>query len=237
MPYRRLPNTDKARLKALKQAHEKMKQLPIEKLPVDITTYKEVQHMLPVFEIAITEYNTALSKQKKLREIYQKEQKLLKMYVSHFLQVMIMAVERKDLPPQTLTLFNIKKKILPKFQTDKNLEYWTEHIISVENERKIQGLKPVENPNIISVNIQWERFKSVKENYLNAKRFTANKRQVISKLRPKVDNLIRKMWNQIEKYFASYPSIIKREKTKEYGIVYIFRKNEEKITLQDILNF
>lgn len=55
MPYRRLPNTDTARLKALKAAYIKAKELPPFKLAFSQSTFQKIQTFLPVFEKSVSE--------------------------------------------------------------------------------------------------------------------------------------------------------------------------------------
>jgi hypothetical protein len=48
MPYRRLPNTDTARIKAMKTALEKGKELPPNKLAFSSKTIVRLQKFLPI---------------------------------------------------------------------------------------------------------------------------------------------------------------------------------------------
>lgn len=50
----------------------------------------------------------------------------------------------------------------------------------------------------------------------------------LSKLRCDVDNLISKIWDEVENTYRELPDELRREKAKEYGLIYIFRKNELK---------
>jgi len=48
----------------------------------------------------------------------------------------------------------------------------------------------------------------------------------LSELRPQADNLIASTWNEVENSFKDLPDQMKRERAEDYGLVYIFRKNE-----------
>jgi len=50
MPYRRLPNTDAARIKAMKMAYSKAKELPPFKLAFSQSLFQRLQSFMPVFE-------------------------------------------------------------------------------------------------------------------------------------------------------------------------------------------
>jgi hypothetical protein len=41
-----------------------------------------------------------------------------------------------------------------------------------------------------------------------------------------VDGVIQQVWNEVEDAFNDLPEEMKREKATEYGLVYVFRKNE-----------
>jgi hypothetical protein len=44
--------------------------------------------------------------------------------------------------------------------------------------------------------------------------------------RSKVDEIIQQVWNEVEQTFNDLPEEMKREKASDYGLVYVFRKNE-----------
>ncbi len=44
--------------------------------------------------------------------------------------------------------------------------------------------------------------------------------------RAQVDNVIQQIWNEVEETFNELPEEMRREKASEYGLVYVFRKNE-----------
>ena len=49
----------------------------------------------------------------------------------------------------------------------------------------------------------------------------------ISELRGKADSIILNLWNEIEDHFSNNPPSVKREKSAEYGVSYVFRKHEK----------
>ena len=63
MPYRRLPNTDSARLKSLKSAYAKGKDLPPFKLAFSANSFRKIQAVLPQYENTISEHKNSLNLQ------------------------------------------------------------------------------------------------------------------------------------------------------------------------------
>ena len=99
MPYRRLPNTDSARIKAMKVAHEKGNELPPFKLAFSQSMFQKIKSTLSGFENSIIEHRNSLNLHADKNKEYQKRQKKAKLYISHFIQVIDMAIARGDLPP------------------------------------------------------------------------------------------------------------------------------------------
>ena len=88
MPYRRLPNTDAARLRAMKIAKEKYDRLGASAVPFTARTANIVRGLIPTFERAISDYKMAVNAQSEKNIKYQQQVKMARMYVSHFIQVL-----------------------------------------------------------------------------------------------------------------------------------------------------
>ena len=56
MPYRRLPNTDAARIRALKAALKKGQYLEIDTIAYPFALKQKIEFFLPKFEVASPEY-------------------------------------------------------------------------------------------------------------------------------------------------------------------------------------
>ncbi len=99
MPYRRLPNTDLARLRALRIAYEKGKELPPFNLAFSQATFQKVLSNIHSFEKIVQESRQAFNIQVEKSREYGKLLKKAKLYISHFIQVVNMAMARGDLSP------------------------------------------------------------------------------------------------------------------------------------------
>ena len=126
MPYRRLPNTDNARLKALQTALSKGKEIPPFKLAFTQKSFQKTQAFLTRFEKAILLHKQAQSRQIKNNKEYQKVLKKAKLFISHFIQVMNMAITRSELPASTRISFGFNEddKALPMLVSEKDIIYW-----------------------------------------------------------------------------------------------------------------
>ena len=230
MPYRRLPNTDAARYKALSLAYEKGRELPPFKLAYSQSTLHHIQSFLPTFEKAMYETKQAYSNQVKKNKDYIKVQKKAKMYISHFIQVVNMAIQRGDLPDTERSYFGIHEDAhkLPVLNSEADLIKWGEKLIHGENLRKAKALSPITNPTIAVVRVRYEQFldaykyqKTLQKNYHRAQEHLAS-------IRMNADNIILSIWNEVEKTYSKLSDDERRLHAQQYGLSYVFRKSELK---------
>ncbi len=236
MPYRRLPNTDSSRLKALRNAYSKGKELPPFKLAFTQSTFQKVQSFLPLFEHSMTLQKHAYSTQIQKNKDYLNALKRAKLYISHFIQVMNLAVSREELPVITRTFYGLKEndKKVPILNTEIEVIDWGNKIIEGEAARVREGKSPITNPTIALVRVKYEQFLEAYNHQKTLQKNTAREQKKLSELRENADEIILNVWNEVEETYKDLPEEIKREKAKEYGLVYVYRKNEiEKINFFD----
>lgn len=230
MPYRRLPNTDAARKKALRTAYDQGREIPPFKLAFSQSTFQRVQSFLPSFEKAMYESRQAYSIQVSKNKDYVRVLKKAKMYISHFIQVVNMAIMRGDLPESERGIFGINTDMhkLPTLNSEADIIKWGEKLIHGEDIRKMKGLSPITNPTIAVVRVRYEQFldgykfqKTLQKNYSRAQ-------EHLSGMRKEADDIILNVWNEVEKTFSHLSDNEKREQAEEYGLCYVFRKNELK---------
>ncbi len=234
MPYRRLPNTDTKRLKAIRTIISASEDLPTFKLPFSFKSLQQVKTILPNFEREIILQKEALKHQVSRQKEYAQSIKKARLYLSHFIQVMNMAIMRGDLPSNTLKFYGLKTNRLPSLSSENNLIKVGKTIIEGERERTLNGGNPITNPTIALVNVRFEKFlelnqhqKVIKENYIRAN-------NNVAKLRPEVDKLIQTIWNEIEGFFGNLPDDGKRQMSSTFGVEYVFRRGEINTELKEI---
>jgi hypothetical protein len=228
MPYRRLPNTDSARLKSLKSAHERGKDLPPFKLAFSPTSYRKIQSVLPGFESAIYEHRNALNIQSEKNKEYQKRLKKARLYISHFIQVVNMAITRGDLVPETRAFFGLdeEEKKVPSLNSEEEVITWGKQLIDGEQKRRTMGMIPVTNPTIAVLKVHYDKFMEYHNYQKSLKNRSQRAQDLLNAKRTQVDGVIQQIWNEVENTFNDLPEEMRREKASEYGLVYVFRKNE-----------
>lgn len=228
MPYRRLPNTDNSRLKALSIAYNKGKDLPPFKLAYSQSTLSRVQSLLSAYEHALSENRNAYNLQLEKNKDYHRHTKKARLYVSHFIQVINLAIIRGDLPASTRSYFGLEEdeRKLPSLQTDEELFEWGNRLIAGEKERRNANLTPVTNPTIAVVKVFFDRFQEVYNVQNSLRKRCQRAMSDLNEKRHAVDAVIQQLWNEVEDKFKDLPEDLRREKASEYGLVYVFRKNE-----------
>ena len=228
MPYRRLPNTDNARHKALLKANQKGQETPPFKLAFSQSTYQKIVSFLPSYEKTMLHQKTALTRQIERNKEYHALMKKAKLYISHFIQVINMAIQRGELSQSILAHYRLNNyfKKLPPLNSEDEVIKWGGNIIEGETERIRNGMSPITNPTIAVVKVRYEKFMEAYKNQKNLQ--TTNNRALkeLADLRPVADSIILQIWNEVEESFKDLPDDLRREKAAEYGLVYIFRKNE-----------
>ena len=246
MPYRRLPNTDAARIRALKAALRKGQQEGIDTIAYPYALKQKVEFFLPKFEVAIANSKLAKEKQFDNSPKFSEYTKKARLYISHFIQVLNFCIARGELKPSARTFYGLEENSskVPSLLTEQDLLQWGEKIISGEQNRLSNGGgNPIYCPSIALVKVNYENFK---ENYTRQKQFQNNSAREsgnVAQYRNEADHLVLDIWNEVEHYFERVKDEEeKRYMCEEYGLVYVFRRGEkdkirrrkeaEKITLK-----
>lgn len=148
------------------------------------------------------------------------------MYISHFIQVVNFAIQRGELPIRTLEYFDLQNKKLPSLQSETELLECGQKLIEGEKSRRMEGLNAVTNPTIAVVKVHFEKFVEAYTFQENLKKRHHRAHSSLSDKRTIADTIIQHLWNEIENTFKDLPEDMKRDKAAEYGVVYVFRKNE-----------
>lgn len=228
MPYRRLPNTDNARIKAMKRAHERGTDLPPFKLAFSQGMFQKIKSELPSFENTILTYREAIGLHAEKNKDYQVRLKKARLYISHFIQVVDMAISRGELNSNIREYYGLSsdEKKLPSLTNDEDIINWGKKLIDGERERKIKGMAPITNPTIAVVQVHFEKFIEAYNQQKSLKKRANNVHAELEEMRQNVDSTIQQTWNEVEETFKDLPENIRREKSSDYGVVYVYRKNE-----------
>lgn len=230
MPYRRLPNTDQARIRALSIAVEKGNSSNIYDTVVSLRTLMEARNFLKRFEAAHSYYKQCFDNQAGSSRKHQASVKMARLYVSHFIQVLNMAVLRSEIKKANKELYGLADDnfTLPDLTSESAIAEWGKKIIDGEQYRISHGGIPIYNPTIAKVKVHYDIFLEGYERQRELQSITNRSLEDLASMRDLADSIILDIWNQIEKKFENMqPNEARLDKCREYGVVYYYRKNEK----------
>lgn len=242
MPYRRLPNTDQSRIEALANA---IKMAGFCENGKPVLSYEEVSKMEQWYrkmKKAQEQYKFYYDKMTSDKE-YRNDMRMAQMYLSHYMQVFNMCIERGELKKDCRVGIglDLNDNTVPDLRKASELIKWGERIIKAEELRGQKGGKLIYNPTLAKVKVYWsifsEKYYVVDKMNDSAKRYLDE----LTQMRPEVDEFILNLWNRIENLYADLPSVKRLEKAKQFGVRYYMRTSEKKRaaaeTLQTRLEF
>lgn len=232
MPYRRLPNTDQSRLRALQVAIQKEEKTSFNDRIISFKTILDAKSFLPVFEKQQFQYKQTLENQVNANKRYQQIIYNARLFISHFIQVFNLSVIRGDIRKEHKLFYKLDPDVhnVPDLSTEAALLEWGKNIIDGENERVRNGGLPIYNPAIAKVKVHYEIFKEYKTTQRIHQQATARQLEELANLRVKGDAIILEIWNEVEEHFKDLHPYYKLMKCKEYGLIYYYRKGEEVLT-------
>jgi hypothetical protein len=230
MPYRRLPNTDTARIRAMRIALDIGKELPPYKMAYSSKMLVRLQKFLPVFEQSIQRQRQSVASQNKKSKDYNEIVKKARIYLTHFIRVMNMAIFRGELPVETRAYYGleINESTVPSLSTENELISWGKRVIDGEEFRIRKGGSPITNPTIAVVKVRYTQFIEALNYYKTLNLKTLDIMGKNMELRKEADEIILEIWNEVETTHNSFPEDEKRSMSRDYGLVYFWRKGELK---------
>lgn len=231
MPYRRLPNTDQARIRALKAVVAKADTYNVYDLAVSLKTMTKARNFLTRFEAAQSYYSQCFERQSQAGHKHQANVKMARLYVSHFIQVLNLAVIRFEVRKAHKAYYGLPADStnVPDLSTEAALVEWGRKIIAGEAKRTSQGGIPIYNPTIAKVRVHYDIFTDSYDRQKNLQNLTARSLEALSSMRATADELILDIWNQVEK---TYENIVPNEKRldlcRDYGVIYYYRTGEKR---------
>ncbi len=231
MPYRRLPKTDAARLKALKTLLENNDIYTVRNRFIDWQLLNRAQPLHDRLLTASEQYKISMSSQVRNAKKMSSLQHKASMYLSHFIQVLLMSVERGEIKRKMLELYGLNENAtsLPNLKTTEGLLEWGTKMIEGEKVRQQKGGRPIYNPSIGIVSTHFDIYQEAYDAQKKLQQKTLNANREISKLRPEIDTLIVELWNAIEAHFAELPPERRFHECRKFGVIYYYRRHEERI--------
>ena len=203
--------------------------IPPMELPFSQKMLFDIEAFIPHFEQDIQQHQFSKDKQAKFGKSLSEKFKLTRMYLSHFLQVVNMAIARGELKPDVRRWYGLdeESRSIPEINTEQQLLEWGKKIIDGEEERMVKGGSRVFNPTIAMVRMRFEKFCETYDFHKDLLKTTQKLQDKVVEQRKTADKLILNTWNEIEENFSNLEPEEKRKKASDYGVVYIYRPSEK----------
>lgn len=232
MPYRRLPKTDQARIRALRNAVESSVQGGVFTNVLSHNTYYRAKTFLDKFSREVSTYKRCVAEQstKRGNEKYEAALKRARMYVSHFIQVLSMSIMRGEIARDKRPYYGLvqDEDTVPNLFSEASVLEWGVKIIEGERRRQAEGGVPIYNPTMGRVVVAFELFKEMYDKQHSLQERTAEALRNISDMRFECDEIIFDAWGEIENAFSGLTGEARIKKCSEYGVIYYYRTGDSK---------
>ena len=165
MPYRRLPKTDQARIRALKAAVESSIEGGVFTNVLSHNTYHRAKSALEAFSREVDVYKRCVKEQSSKRgnETYEAALKKARMYVSHFIQVLSMSIMRGEIARSKRPYYGLPENedTTPNLFSESSVLEWGVKVMDGERRRQAEGGVPIYNPTMGRVSVVFELFKEM----------------------------------------------------------------------------
>lgn len=232
MPYRRLPNTDQARLFALQRAVQHASEVDFTEQVLNYRTVTEAQRFLMQFENQVMQYHDNFNNKVSVNKQYRKYVQNARMYISHFIQVLNLSVIRGEIKREQKEFYGLdpETNMVPDLSSEEDLLVWGKNIIEGETKRTSMGGFPIYNPAINKVKVHYDIFREHQVSHSMHEKNTSRVWEDLGELRKQADAIILDIWNQVEDYYRDCLPYDKLQKCKAYGLIYYYRTGEKKLS-------
>ena len=232
MPYRRLPKTDQARIRALRSAVESSVENGIFTNVLSHNTYHKAKDFLQKFSAEVAVYRKCVQEQSSKRgnENYEAALKKARMYVSHFIQVLSMSIMRGEINRSKRPYYGLPEDedTVPNLFSESSVLEWGKNVIEGERRRMSEGGVAIYNPTMGRVAVVYEMFKEMYDRQQYLQQRTGEALQNISDMRFEADEIIFEAWAEIEKAFASFSGDARLSMCAKYGVIYYERPDRKR---------
>lgn len=225
MPYRRLPNTDAARIAAL-EAIAELKEDGYQDDILSAELLQSAETQLSNFRNLQDLYRQAVEMWQDNNLIYRDIIPNLTTHINNFVRAFHLAVESGEIRKESSFSYRIEHNEIPDLSTEEKILDWGKRLIDGERKRIFEGGAPITNPTIASLSIYYDKLKELNFNQQIKRNYIEHTKKKLNAERDSADALIKKIWNTVEEAFSHLPDNERIECAKTYGVVYYERPSE-----------
>lgn len=236
MPYKRTPQTDAARVRAIKLMLKAYKvfvvditEEPMKVRAVTDAYNTELKTIGAQFITEVEQRDFALSDQSTATTEKDAALNVLRKVCTHFIIVMNLGIDRGVYLPAIRSEFglDINHDSVPPMGREAEVYDWAQRIISAETRRIADGGLPMQNPSLADVQHAFDIYDPLRDEQLRKKSQFDLEQEDVAEMREKIDELLKDGWDQVEFYFRKDEPSSLRRKARSWGVEYATRPGEE----------
>ena len=218
----RRPKTNISRQKALNKARDKNTATPGNDV-LKVSTANALTVNAPI-------YNTAMQNSANTKALYNTKTAVkdiavieCRHYNSHFIQVFNFGVVRGKYPAGHRSFYHLEtdSDALPNMDSEDNVQLWGHYIVDGDAARLLAGGVAMANPDAAEVNTALGTMETLLMEHSNLADDLDAKQELIDDLNEDViDDLIKKIWDEVESTYGSETPESKRANCRHWGVVY-----------------
>lgn len=239
MPYRRLPKTDASRIAAMRKALDTESSNYGEKQPVPFVYIQQIKNIIHQFETQVKNFHFFYNKRVEDNRRVNEATRNARMYLSHFIQVLNMAVERGEIKRAKKSYYGLDEKsnTLPRLVSDDDIFLWGKKIIDGEDRRTAEGGVAITSPSIQRVKVHYEMFCERRQEKKTSQNSANREHDELAKMRETIDELLLKIWDNIEDFYSDLKPYAKMVACQKCGVVYYYRHKEKHLSEETDANW
>jgi hypothetical protein len=193
MPAKKLPDTDEERIKALQLILEQEELNRMDNPILSPDKMHEYRTFILSFENARFCVKQALNDAAKADKSYMNFFKSAQLYISHFIQVLNLAIIRNEVKAENLIYYGIEDSnefLVPDLSTEEAILEWGKRLTKGEMERTSRGGVPIYNPAISKVIVHYDLFKDASQSLNVYQKSIHRAEERLDEMRDKIDRMI-----------------------------------------------
>ncbi len=198
-------------------------------MPLSSGTLTKLSTNGPAAKQQYIDMDEALQKQGFATTESQNSRKVCAMFISHFLQVFFLGIERGKYNKSELSYFKIDQnsRVLPPLGKKDEVLSWGEVIIEGDAKRIANGYAPMANPTAAEVQTSLNAYKSKLALQTTAKDKYDKEQEEMKAIYDVALEAIIAAWDELEFFYRNETPASKRRNCREWGVVYATHPGEE----------
>lgn len=223
MPTRRLPRSDDERSGALNGCFSKYTSTDAADRLFTAAQFTALGILRGTWNPARLALGGLLSTQTSNTTVVETNGAALRRFVSHFIQVFNLAIQRGTFPRQSRAFYNldVSNDNLPSLGTGAELLLWTQNLVDGEAARVLAGGAPMSMPAIGEIISAQTDYTTAEATQSTAKDAFDLGQEAVADQRPEADAIILDLWDTIEFNLRSNDGPSLRRKAREWGVLYV----------------